>query len=300
MKKMQTKTIIGIILAAIAGIILIIWTGLVIKEDCVKPAIQMGYALLKRDNTNYFIIKRYRESWEGWYYIDGFDGMEKTPVRLLGRTPQSELSTDLSGNRAGNSFLVKGTLLTEYSEFTGMDVLMVESWEIIAPIRRIYGRKALDSRLVKPMLYLDRYDVEIGAYFKIITDMRALDSLEQKLIWKNSEIPCYYITSDVINGEAEWYLIKGDGVLDYIILDISSRELIPISLEGVPLESHFNEEILLYFNNVFLVKGEFDSENGILEVMEWYIVSPIKREYDIYNSPDYFTEEDLRKGVYIP
>lgn len=242
---MQTKTLIVSILAIIAGSILIIWTGLVLKEDCVKPAIPIGYALLKRDNTNYFIINGYSKLWEGWYYLDGW---EKKPVYLLGRTPQSELCYDLSDNSAGNHFLIKGTLLTEYSEFTYMDVLMVESWEIIAPIHWLYRKKALDSRLVKPMLYLDRYAVETGAYFKIITDIRALDFLEQELIWKNSEIPCYYITSDVINGEAEWYLIKGDGVLDYSRSNSSNscRELIPISLEGVPLESHFNEEILLF------------------------------------------------------
>ena len=286
-------------MAIIAGIILIIWTGLVLKDDCVKPAIPMGYALLKRDNTNYFIIKRYREWGEGWYYLDGLDGMEKTPVRLLGKTPQSELSDDLSGNSVGNRFLVKGRLLTEYSEFTDMDVIMVESWEIIAPIRRVYGIEAPDSRLVKPMLYLDRYDVEIGAYFKIITDMRALDMLDVEMIWKNSELPCYYITSNVLDGKVQWYL-AGDEVWEHKRNNKHRIELIPISLEGVPLEAHFNEIIFRYFNNEFLVKGEFDSERGVLEVIEWYIISPINRINGIHNSPDYFTEEDLRNGVYIP
>ena len=232
MKKMQTKTKIGIILAIIAGVTLMVCNWLYLRYNCVKPAISMGQALIKRDNTNYFLIVReaYLGEWGGWCYLDGW---EKKPVHLLGRTPQSELCSDLSCLEAGNRFLVKGTLRTEYSEFTDKDVIMVESWEIIAPIRRISGADSPDERLIRQLLYLDRYDVEIGAYFKIITDIHAIESLEEKLIWKNSEIPCYYITSDVVNGKVQWYL-AGDEAREYKIYNYIGIELIPISLEGVP------------------------------------------------------------------
>lgn len=284
-------------MASIMGIVSIVCVGMYIRYDCAKPAISIWQAFIKRDNANYFIIVRetYRGEWGGWCYLDG---REKMPVYLLGRTPQSELSSDLSSLKVGNRFLVKGTLLTEYNEFTEKDVIMVENWEIIAPINRTYGTEAPDPRMNKSLLYLDRHDVEIGAYRKIITDIRAIKTLEEKLIWKNSEIPCHYITSDVVNGKVQWYLEEEVWVhkrpYKY------KPEMIPISLEGVPLESHFNENILGYFNNEFLVKGKFDKEKGILEVIEWDILVPIKRANDFYHSPVYFTEDDVLKGIYIP
>lgn len=76
--------------------------------------------------------------------------------------------------------------------------------------------------------------------------------------------------------------------------------MIPIGLEGVPLESHFGEIILKGFGNEFLVKGQFDRGNGILEIMEWYITYPINRGGLYHNSQYYFIEEDILNGVYIP
>lgn len=289
-----------IIMAIIVSIVCLGMHLRYIRHDCAKPAISIWQAFLKRDNTNYFIIVReaYLGEWGGWCYLEG---REKKPVHLLGRSPQSELSYDLSGLTVGNRFLVKGTLLTEYSEFTEKDVILVENWEIIAPIKRIYGSEAPDPRIIKPFLYLDRHDVEIGAYLNIITDIRAIEDLEEKLIWKNSEIPCYYITSDVVDGRVQWYLEEESGVhrrpYKY------KSEMIPIRLTGIPLESHFDENILGYFNNEFLVRGKFDRERGILEVIEWDILLPIVRANafnDFYESTVYFTEEDVLNGIYIP
>lgn len=43
-----------------------------------------------------------------------------------------------------------------------------------------------------------------------------------------------------------------------------------------------------------------DKEKSILEVTEWYITCPINRTNELYNSPVYFTEEDVLNGFYIP
>lgn len=297
-KKIIKRTQIKIAIGIVIGIILSVWSGMQLRYNCVKPAIPIWQALLKRDNVHYFIIESEYYFGIDWCYVK--DG-EKQPVILLGRTPESELAWCLSSAQYGNKFLIKGTIQTEYQELTEKEVILVEDWEIIAPIHRTYGmsEEDTDTRLIKPRLYLDRYDVLIGNYYKIVTDIRAIVPLEQSLIWKNSEFSCYYISSDIVNGKVQWYIVgdewKNNGIHHY-----HDEEKIPINLEGVPLEAHFNELILRHFRNDFLIEGEFDRENAVLEVKEWYILWPISRAYGFPESSYYFTEEDVIKGLYVP
>lgn len=95
------------------------------------------------------------------------EGREKIYMRLGGRNPILELSyifQDLEGKR--NSFLVKGRIDQEWSQYYGCPTLNVESWYLIAPIKRGYGHREYreEQRWFYPEDYLDLYDLEQGDY----------------------------------------------------------------------------------------------------------------------------------------
>lgn len=96
----------------------------------------------------------------GWYYKDG---KYKKKIYLRGQNPARELSYIFLGFNM-NSFLVKGKIIEE--QYEGDPIFVVDSWYIIAPIKRDYGPKQYreEQRLFYPRNYIDDYDLEQGDY----------------------------------------------------------------------------------------------------------------------------------------
>lgn len=95
------------------------------------------------------------------------EGRERIFMHLGGRSPALELSYifhDLEIKE--NTFLVKGRIDKERSEHNGCPTLNVESWYLIAPIKRRYGHREYreEQRWFYPEDYLDLYDLEQGDY----------------------------------------------------------------------------------------------------------------------------------------
>lgn len=98
----------------------------------------------------------------GWYYIDG---EEKIKMMLAEGNLSHELS-DIFLDPDRNSFLVKGKINEELTQYNGCLTLDVESWYLIAPIKRDYGPREYrkEQRFFYPKDYLDVYDLEQGDY----------------------------------------------------------------------------------------------------------------------------------------
>lgn len=255
-------------------------------SNCVKPAKSLLEALIQKDNINYFIVTRFGFLGDGdWGYLNG---TKLIPAFLAGKDPASELSWIISGQGISNRFLIKGYIDPALSEIAGRDVIVVEDWDIIAPIFRIYEKEDPNRRIFSPHFYLDKYDIETGVYFQIVSDIRAIRWFEVEKIKRESELDCYVITSEIIDNEVQWYLVE-------------DREKTMIHLAGNPLEAHFNEKILSNCQNKFFVEGTFDKEHSELIVERWYIKYPIFRsEFVPHESHYYFTEQDVLDGVYMP
>lgn len=134
-------------------------------HDVVLPALEISYAEgMVKENECYIIRVANPDEFGtgGWYYMDG---KEKKKMYLRGRNPAHELSyifTDVGLN----SFLVKGRMEKELSKSDKCPILYVESWYIIAPIKRGYGPRQYrkKQRLFYPKDYIDVYDLEQGDY----------------------------------------------------------------------------------------------------------------------------------------
>ena len=269
-------------------ILLMLCSSWYIKEKyCVKPAIFLWQAIMQSDNRQYFIVGMYDDYGNGGYYC--MNNNEKIPVSLIGRTPLSELSWHIAGCEAGNQFLVKGSISSELSDLTEKEVILVEKWDVIAPICRSYEMENPYRRLFSPIFYLDKYDVETGAYYNVVTDIQAIHYEEEVWTRYKSELQCYIITSDIIDDKVHWYIKEED-------------MLKKINIVGNTPEVHFNEVILSNLANSFLVKGTLDDTGETLAIEQWYIRYPIKRNgyISIYESQDYFEQRDIEEGVYIP
>ncbi|MDL2302753.1 hypothetical protein LJC58_10460 [Lachnospiraceae bacterium OttesenSCG-928-D06] len=245
-----------------------------------------------QDNIDYFIVGTYHDYGDGGSYY--LNGKNKNPVILTGVSPYFELSGCITNGEAGNKFLVKGHIDTELSELVGREVLVVESWDIIAPIHRSYALEDPMIRRYSPKRYIDLYDIDSGSYFDVDKSCRAIMFYEKKWIIQNSEYSCYTVTSDYVRDELQWYIID-DGFY------------IPISVEGNCPEPHFNEVILANKYNEFLICGDYDPKSNVLYAIEWYVLFDIVRSGSREERPSYFYESryyfdkfDIQNGNYIP
>jgi len=254
------------------------------RQNCIKPAVNMLYALVKRDNEQYFIVGDLVRFQDGWCFLDGY---KWESVYLTGKTPKNELSWTISGEESGNKFLVKGRREKELEEIAGKEVIYVEDWSIIAPVHRTYQDEDINKRFFYPLFYLDRYDRENDYYYDIVTDIYAITPVEKEWMERNSEMSCFLITSDVIGREVKWYMKEG-------------KDYIPITICGNTPEDNFNDEILKRHRNSFLVEGELLENGKTLEIYNWYICSSIDRGETGSSCAGFFTKEDIRKGIYIP
>lgn len=280
----KKKVVLGVIFAVS---LILCATWYVKEKNCVKPAIYLWQALQQRDNKQYFMIGMFSDFGNGEYYY--LEKGQKIPVYLFGRTPLSELSWHIAGSEAGNLFLIKGCKDLDLSERLEQEAIMVESWDIIAPIHRAYESENPYRRLFSPSRYLDKYDVETGAYYDVVTDIRAIHREEEDSLRNTEGLPCYIITSDIIDNKVQWY-IKEEGTLS------------EINIAGSTPEKHFNEVILLNKLNTFLVKGELDRDGETLVIEQWHIRYPIRRyNYtSVYESQDFFEQKDIEQRIYIP
>lgn len=151
-------------------ILFIIVIFIIIKKinkpnNVVLPALDRAYAEgMVKDNECYIVRGANPEEFGtgGWYYIDG---KEKKKIMLGGRNPAHELS-NIFVDSDFNSFLVKGRIDEKLTQFNGCPTLIVESWYIIAPIKRDYGPREYrrEQRFFYPRDYIDTYDLEQGDY----------------------------------------------------------------------------------------------------------------------------------------
>lgn len=254
-----------------------------------KDAISILKAYFMKDNVEYFIVGVYKNYGNGGYYYT--DGNEKIPVDLLGSSPECELSWYISGGDAGNLFLIKGSREENMSDFIGKETIFVESWDIIAPIKRTYEIEDPNMRIFAPRQYLDQYDVDSGGYYEVYKGIRALSYNERIYFESRSEHPCYIITSEYIEENLQWYILKDE-------------MLIPIMLDGANPENNLNEVILSRKSNIFLVSGLLDELNLELYIEEWFILYPItrigKKSHLFYESRYYFEQYDIEVGTFIP
>ena len=289
-KKIMLRIIIVFITCLLIGLVCLSWY--MHRKYSVKDAVFSWKAYIMQDNIDYFIIRAYRDYGNGGYYY--LNGMDKNPVELTGASPYFELSGCIITEDSRNKFLVKGHIDIELSELAGSEVLVVESWDIIAPIHRAYAFEDPMIRLFSPKLYLDLYDIDSGAYFDVDRSCRAIALYEKEWIKQNSESPCYTVTSDYVEDELQWYIVD-DGFY------------IPISVEGNCPEPHFNKVILAKKYNKFLICGDYDPKSNVLYANEWYILSEIVRSGSRGERPSYFYESryyfdkfDIQNGIYIP
>ena len=161
-----------LVIITLTAVFILLYIFLLIKNldkprNVVLPAISRAYAEgMVKENECYIVYEADPEEFGtgGWYYMEG---REKIYMRLGGRNPALELSyifQDLEGER--NSFLVKGRIDQEWSQYYGCPTLNVESWYLIAPIKRGYGHREYreEQRWFYPEDYLDLYDLEQGDY----------------------------------------------------------------------------------------------------------------------------------------
>ena len=157
-------------LLCIGFIVFIIIIAFLIKKvnkpcNVVLPALDRAYAEgMVKENECYIVrvANPYEFGTGGWYYMDG---QEKKKMYLTGRNPAHELSYVFVDSDY-NSFLVKGKMEEELSQYDKCPILYVEGWYIIAPIKRKYGPKQYrkEQRLFYPKDFIDTYDLEQGDY----------------------------------------------------------------------------------------------------------------------------------------
>lgn len=174
MKKIIKRTVlILIILGFIQAVRVNLRNYIFDKENAAVEAISYPEALLKVLKDDYFIIYYKKRFFNGEVTLYYFDGKKKGAVRLTGQDPYALHSSN--GNAAifcgaaDNKFLVKGSIKGKYKDIEDKTVINVESWDIIAPIKRYYIDE-YDHRYLYPITFIDAYDVERGDFTPDGTD----------------------------------------------------------------------------------------------------------------------------------
>ena len=169
-KKIKVLDVLLVIIT-LTGVFILLYIFFMLKNldkpyNVVLPAISRAHAEgMVKENECYIVRlkdpERMREK-GGWYYMDG---RKKISMRLGGRNPALELS-DIFQDPDRNTFLVKGRIDEEWTQRNGCLTFNVESWYLIAPIKRDYGPRYYrdEQRWFYPEDYLDLYDLEQGDY----------------------------------------------------------------------------------------------------------------------------------------
>jgi len=236
----------------------------------VKPAVFKPWAYHLIDGENYFIVGRYSKYDKGgseifYYLVEG----KKVPVRITGKSPFEEMDQRVF---RGNTYLVKGYINEEMTDFVGIDVLVAESWDIIGPINR---NENVTNRFFAPVWYIDKYDVISGAYVVEDPYIRGVNYWEEawlRHIWEDEYI---ILTSDFVDGEIQWYRIL-EGVET------------PITLKGNTPEQYYEEnvsreEMKIVFDdkeNRFIARGSFREDKSDFFLEEWRIINKENWEYN--------------------
>lgn len=159
-----------LVIITLTGVFILLYIFFMLKNldkpcNVVLPAISRAHAEgMVKENKSYIVRVEEPDGMGigGWYYMDG---RKKISMRLCGRNPAFELSyIFLDPNK--NTFLVKGRIDEERSQQIGCPALNVESWYLVAPIKRDYGPWDYrdGQRWFYPEDYLDLYDLEQGDY----------------------------------------------------------------------------------------------------------------------------------------
>ena len=260
--------------------------------------------IVRVENTEYFDI-------DGWYYLDG---AEKKPVILIGRHPINELSYIFrEANR--NSFLVKGYMNEELTQYHNKSVFCVEEWYLIAPIKRDYGQadyREEEQRFFYPKNYLDAFDVEQGDYYPTHTYDLIWDRSESYYLkqegyykirsrWNGSELEWFLVYDKIYSGEnggGEMRHFEDGHVEKKIYIEGNSPEYL---LGATILNKGYNDQKC---RDYFIVKGKMENnEDGVeqLEIYKWWIKTPFIHEDNSgikIKSSNGFSRSDIEAGIY--
>ena len=159
-----------LVIITLTGVFILLYIFFMLKNldkpcNVVLPAISRAHAEgMVKENECYIVRLEEPDGMGigGWYYMDG---RKKKSMRLGGRNPALELS-NIFQDPDRNTFLVKGRIDEERSQQIGCPALNVESWYLVAPIKRDYGPRDYrdEQRWFYPEDYLDLYDLEQGDY----------------------------------------------------------------------------------------------------------------------------------------
>lgn len=259
------------------------------NQECYKRAVFPLEILFLRDKEEYFVIGKYQDWGDGGYYY--VSNGKRIPVYVIGNSPCYELAPPLSSEEANNKFLIKGYIDEALSETAGKAVLYAEQWEIIAPIHRSYDLEDPNQKLIRPLWYLDKYDVETGLVQQVVKDVRALQRFEVNHIRENCDVDSCIVTSEYCDENIQWYIVGEED------------ELTPVTLKGIDFEKIFGRKILSDCENYFLLCGQYDKSKNCFFIEEWDIIAPICWKENFtdgfnYYSEYYFTEEDVAQGNY--
>jgi hypothetical protein len=309
LKQKNRKELIAVLASILLTFIITIIVSIIVmmkKHDKygVTDAILPWEAYRLRDNKEYFIVGKYSiydEPIYGMYYYR--DGIEKTTILIEGNSPFYELTKEIC--YSGNEFLIKGYLDKEWGEVIEREILVVEEWDIIAPVKRSYSEYSSAQRLFYPLLYLDTFDVENGHYYNVDCLFQGLTIRKFLYIVSKSEKDCYVVTSDYDEkDDLNWYIYT-EGTSKKIIglYQLLEGELVNVCLTGNTPEPYFGKSILQKRKNQFLLCGTYEQEEGIFNVDQWYIFGGIDRSIDDghYHSDYYFDQYDVaEKAIILP
>ena len=243
-----------------------------------KSAVFPLYAYIMQCTDDYYIVGcygKYDHAGTAMYYYR--DGFTKKPVEITGNSPYHAVDTRLLPD---NIFLVKGKFNKEMSDYLGTDILVAESWDIIAPIHRFVEGNCLEkkNRVLAPWWYLDEYDLSVGAYKQVDEKSRKILYWEEEWFRHIWEGHCLAVTAEMDGDEVKWYSVEGEIRRNLMDDKIFTR----VQLAGDTPEIYFKncvtdleiEQVLDNKKSYFLIHGDYD-DSGVFWVDEWHALSLI-------------------------
>lgn len=308
----QRKIIIGLLslaalLVVVAFVILIIQIRGFTKNpySSVLPAISKTTAKKMEKEQEGYIVQLFQSEYDyadnKWFYMENGKPVE---IRLLGKTPDDELS-DIFLKPGRNKFFVKGSMDKEITEYYSNEkpYFYVESWDIIAPVKRNYRIEREEQRLIAPIKYLDEYDIEQGDYIPLQT----FDIILERPVDYYLEQEGYYkIRSRIHNDQLEWFLVEEDETETQIAITGNSPENF---FSGTILNNKYYErgKDVYTWRDYFLAQGHLEgNETGqqTLNIDKWWLSNHFTYKDSegkkIGGSAHGFSAEDLEMGIYKP
>lgn len=225
----------------------------------------------------------------GYYYRNGL--FTRDYLRLIGKSPEHQFPSD---TLEYNVFLLKGNFREELRKYCNRTVYEVDDWDIIVPINRRYHLAYQNGRLMRPLLFIDEFDVQNGDFKIVNDDKHTISNLEAEYL-NDIDIEQYHIvTYENNNGNVIWYLVKNYGKRN-IMVEKRPVELIGDSLpqQILKIDIFVNGQVPFKYINYFLIKGKHQEER--LLVNDWSIIVPFETRSN--NVQNYYLDDYFQLGI---